>query len=503
MGALLVVALFFSIPGMLTRASVADFYPSICLGTWQNSDRAQGRPESWGSTSDLITDEFTATFSLGMSSLFCGEFVPPSFDAENVASVERVGLTIVWHVGALPSSVLSNNIDEFQSVVVPPDNAGTQSEITTPEGPEVPFLPPEPPLPLEFPQEAPSNSLREPSRVPELPPTTLPDQPAIEMFPAASGALPLTALSILTPVMTVHAEEESPSVVAEPPPAEIPPVADFVPPIVFQEAPPLLELQGEISASSGEPTAVAEFPLSFEELSAPPVSAASNSGSSETVPDEHFLKVTYSTDGRTWFEAGKVTLENWDRFTVTIPVRTIEELEHLKIGIEPLRTTVNPFPPVYLDGMFLEVHYTQSLSITDLVAEKAEPAPEEVSRIVTTIPSSEPLLDTEFSVGGAQTCSLEPFSVSITRGGGMTHQLIQRVPAFSNAPFQLLTGKLPTGVAAVFTPSFGMGDTLASVSFSAGAEAVPGSYTLIIAYRELSPEGRVSTATCQANLVVE
>src|SRR3989344_6383345 len=84
---------------VLTRAEVADFYPSTCLGTWQNVGNAAGPPENFNSAEAVagFSDNNSAVYRDPKEQIFCGGFLAP--DAETKGDVKRVALTLVWHVG--------------------------------------------------------------------------------------------------------------------------------------------------------------------------------------------------------------------------------------------------------------------------------------------------------------------------------------------------------------------------------------------------------------------
>ncbi len=67
--------------------------------------------------------------------------------------------------------------------------------------------------------------------------------------------------------------------------------------------------------------------------------------------------MSYSTDGTTWIPIQKVNEANWKDLTITIPVTDWTDLSKLQIRIASIPTSLQVIPPVYLDGMMVEVHY--------------------------------------------------------------------------------------------------------------------------------------------------
>jgi len=72
------------------------------------------------------------------------------------------------------------------------------------------------------------------------------------------------------------------------------------------------------------------------------------------------LEVSYSTDGVHWIDLLGVSPDNWQHLTMTLPITNWDDLSHLQIKIEGIPTSLNLVPKVYLDGMFVEVHYETS-----------------------------------------------------------------------------------------------------------------------------------------------
>ena len=61
---LVVVLAVFGAGKFFTRAEVADFYPSVCLGTWRNVQNAQGELETFGAAAQTeFTEDNSAVFA--------------------------------------------------------------------------------------------------------------------------------------------------------------------------------------------------------------------------------------------------------------------------------------------------------------------------------------------------------------------------------------------------------------------------------------------------------
>jgi len=57
-----------------TRASTVSFYPSTCLGGWQNVDRASGKPDVPFDTPEKITEDNAASVGDQVAELYCGQW---------------------------------------------------------------------------------------------------------------------------------------------------------------------------------------------------------------------------------------------------------------------------------------------------------------------------------------------------------------------------------------------------------------------------------------------
>jgi hypothetical protein len=71
------------------------------------------------------------------------------------------------------------------------------------------------------------------------------------------------------------------------------------------------------------------------------------------------MDVSYSLDGVTWTDLGQVSESNWQDYSVVIPVSSWSDINNLQIQLDPI-ITADP-PTVYLDSMWLEVDYNQTL----------------------------------------------------------------------------------------------------------------------------------------------
>ena len=212
-------------------------------------------------------------------------------------------------------------------------------------------------------------------------------------------------------------------------------------------------------------------------------------------PDDNFLDVSYSTDGQTWTSIGQVNMQNWQQFTVTLPVSDWTDLQNLQIRVEGIPTTQDPIPPVYLDGMFMEVHYdvASPLSLSDIAT-----STDEATSSATPSSSRMTLVDP----GAEQDCDVHPFSQLLPLGGSAMF-VVNLQPSINGVSYNLFLGHLPLGVSANFgTPSGAIAAT-SSLTLQADTSTIPGSMNIAVIYQEHEEDGTTLSNFCQLNIDVK
>ncbi len=90
----LLAAYFILKPILKSEAETAYLYPSICLGNFQNPDKAQGQPElSDSASADKFNNENSAFYEGGTRQLLCGGFDGEKKDDINI---KKVSLQLIW-----------------------------------------------------------------------------------------------------------------------------------------------------------------------------------------------------------------------------------------------------------------------------------------------------------------------------------------------------------------------------------------------------------------------
>lgn len=388
-GVLLLI--FFGIRGFSTKAEVQDFNPSTCLGTWAGPANAEGVPETIASSGVLFSASNSAMYASG-TQIFCGGFLPPNYATSGV--ITNVGLTFVWQVGDTPaSSTIASSSIEAPSFIPASSTAsstdisvGTSTTTSTDDtatttATSAPTSTPATITPTSTASTSTDDTEDFATSTSTTTATTTP--PATE----ATTTTPIAASSTSDDTPASDGSTPTPTSTPAPPPAVTPPpqapptsddastttslnpfrsfFAALIQPALADDSSTDATTTSDPSSSMvvAPPIFADLAPSSSSASTSLPASLPTSSVSSSTpvvpppLPDENFLDVSYSTDGQTWISIGKVSDSNWQNFTVTLPVSDWSDLQNLQIRIEGIPTTQDPVPPVYLDGMFVEVHY--------------------------------------------------------------------------------------------------------------------------------------------------
>ncbi len=375
-------------------AESATFYPATCLGTWENDQHAQGEPESVASSSVFIKEENAALYPGGNEQIFCGKFI--SDDFKPIGALTGVGLTLAWQIGEatippgqegiiiVPTESASSS--ESSSTAVPSDATGTpimspqpeegsttsSTNQTTTIAEPTSFLPSWLIFPA-FAQEADGNggaTVEPPASISPEPSPPVSAPTPVEPSPAEPPTEPKPSptegeLGKPSPFSKELGKPTDQSTqneaVAEPLPeskSEVPSVESAA---SSTEGEKVIPLGPPITATLEEVATSSEVASSSASTTLPEVVSLTEVAMVPPPPDEHFLAVKYSLDGSSWELLGLISDKNWRLFTVSLPVRTWEELKRLQIMIEGVPTSLSNKPPVLLDGMFIEARYDVSM----------------------------------------------------------------------------------------------------------------------------------------------
>jgi hypothetical protein len=375
---LLLTAGFFAIRPFFIKASVAAFYPSSCLGGWENVHNAEGEPQVFDNSNPAIFNEQNSAYlNNRISQMFCGSFtgtLPQNTQPQKItlhlswAIGKKDVITTVVATSSTPisdststDSVLIDLNDDFTSSARNAENPILNGESTTTS----------------------TSTSADSSSAPETPaPTPTPDS-----TPTPTPELPQTPTSIPTPVESPEPTVETPT------PTEAP------------ATPAPVESPAPAEAPTPSPTSFMNFLM-------PKVYAADLSNETSTLPGttnivetattsslplavvDPVFTILYTIDGTKWNTLGTVTQSEIGSKDFDIPIDNIQDqkdLSNIQINIQSA-TTIDQELSVYLDGMTLAVQYeTPPSEIT--VKEKTTDTGKEVTVSAPNEDPDHPLVD--------------------------------------------------------------------------------------------------------------
>ncbi len=361
---LALIAFFVSQEAFIT-AEVTDFYPSTCLGSWQDPEKAQGEPETFRFPEKELNNDNSAYLDKAEGDIYCGQFLPGDYVGEG--EIKGVGLTLVWNVQGLPELVLPEPTVTPETTSTP----NADEDIPTSEGAVIKDV-----------IEAPTERTKEESSNGD----SAKEEPATP---------PSSLNRFLVPLVLAQSEEPSaPASTVEPAPVQAtePPVISNPEPInepvvgapketEVEKNPPINE---ELKNENGEEIKPEEVKIG--EVLAEPVTEIIHEA--PKVVDESFLRISYSLDGQEWKEISKIGAANWFHYTMPLPINSWEDLRKAQFRIEGIENSLETFPEIYLDGMFLEVQYEKPPIVE--IFETAEVVQEPVREVE--LPEGVPLI---------------------------------------------------------------------------------------------------------------
>ena len=348
----LLIALFAGIRQFSTRAEVQDLYPTTCLGSWQNVANAEGIPETLNASNPSFSPENSAAYDASGTEIYCGGFLPPTFATSG--QITNVGLTLVWQVGDAPTSSASSTMT---ATTTAESETSSTSDITTASS---------------------SDDATDTIDVTDTSGATTTDDvstssPAPAPTPVPTSTPTSTPAPTPTPVPDSTTDSSSTSFIRQLIPFAFADDADSG--TVLGASTTSMVTTTAASSTSTASTATATSTTTTTTASDTDASNTAIAALEQPVstPDDNFLDVSYSTDGQTWISVGEVNMNNWQNFTVTLPVSDWTDLQNLQVRVEGIPTTQDSIPPIYLDGMLLEVHYDVASSPIPLLPPPVPP----------------------------------------------------------------------------------------------------------------------------------
>ena len=305
-------------------AQTAVFYPTICLGGWQNTEKAAGAPEVVDDSAADYNDENSASVFNSVAEIFCG-----GFEGEIPADAfhERVILNFSW------------TLEEIEKEGEAPPDKGDTGGLDSETPLDLPLSGEE--TVEDVPEEAPAEETQEP------------DQP--ETDPSAAEE-PVSFLENSF-YSVAYAQETQPSPEASAGEAEE---------IVEEE---IIEEENQETSNEAELEVINN---DKEDLLSQEISDFSDT----------IIEVRYTLDGEEWKSLGYVEAIN-NEVNFELPIEefgTLDDLKNVQIALRTLSTFDIP-PKIYLDAMWLEVEYNQGLMPEEVIEEIPEIGEEVVAKI--------------------------------------------------------------------------------------------------------------------------
>ena len=337
-------------------AQTAVFYPTICLGGWQNTEKAAGAPEVVDDSAADYNDENSASVFNSVAEIFCGGFegeIPVD------ALHEKVTLNFSWTLEEIeeettPPPATEEQADESASLLdeaTPEDGQGEEGG-----GNSEPLVP--------------SEVEGEPE--PEVPPeeTQEPDQPETDPS-AAEEPVSFLENSFYSVAYAQETEE-------------------------ITEIEEITETEEETNIEETTEEEIGNEEIVEEEIIEEENQETSNEAELEVINNDKedllsqeisdfsdtIIEVRYTLDGEEWKSLGYVEAIN-NEVNFELPIEefgTLDDLKNVQIALRTLSTFDIP-PKIYLDAMWLEVEYNQGLMPEEVIEEIPEIGEEVVAKI--------------------------------------------------------------------------------------------------------------------------
>jgi hypothetical protein len=439
--------------GMWARADIWKFYPSTCLGNWENVQHALGHPElGEESFYGQFNAENSARLTGSGSHIFCANFKSEQEIDFNNKRIKQARLTLsLAYVPPQASSSVEEAVDELRKVLEDPPLPGvTSTEI------EAPVAEPEPAFATgteKNAEEIPSAEEAAPSgaAVPVEEPAAAPVE-IVPDPPAPQGGEPSAWLRL---VRTAFAQTTT--------------------------------TEETFASSTDAATTTLQIPFDIDPGS---LETGESAAPAEQILTD-LLELSYSVDGNTWQLISEIVAKDAERVTFSLPLHSWEDIANLQIDLKGLLAG-GEVPFVFLDGMELEV------IPEDVPDEAPEPEPELLPEAEPSSTPAQKSVEIELDPMATHSCMAEPFATELKRGESG----------------RVALRFLPDEAFASSTPGVRLGDPPAGVETRLAYEAEeyfidiatfrrssPGSYSLAVVYWQEEKEPR-SYAICQYNLIL-
>ncbi len=515
-------------------ASTADFYPSSCLGNWENVQNALGKPDlPPGASQEAFTMLNSAYFGTSTAQMFCGNFTGDTdIAALTGKSFQEADLILSWSfvfpqeatttlATTTDSSTDAGGGDGGADEIAPEATSTTSTDLSSASS------------------DASSISSSTDESLPVVTSTDASDsQPLPQDVSSsdatasdASDAAPAVAPPAPAPTTT---QDESPAPAPAPEPASTTDsdgsASDSQPTswlwnfvgVAFADDSSSLAIDTSTASSTDSSTSIeatssAEIGVPVEPQPAP-ISVNTSQFQNIVLPSSTanaILGIVYSTDGVTWQPVVNIDASNWQTARYVIPIHSWVELEHLQVAFVGLGASSSP--QIFLDSAGVEVSYADAppdpntdTQATDTVSEApSSTAGQVMPPTPVQLPPVQAFRQVFYPFAGQQ-CSVMPFSESIPPGGGGSFILKLTPPAAAtsslkkpqqNSPplYDASLGALPTGISADIIQT---GPGMDTVGVTTAPDVPPGSYNAVVVYKERQHDGTVEPNFCQFNIVI-
>ncbi len=293
-----------------SKADILYFYPSSCLGSFINPEKAQGKPEV--ESPDLINETNSAVYLGGFKEIYCGNFQGPIEEGE----IRKITLKF--------NMILTN--ERRETPIIQPTSSKSLIEKILP------------PKTIEVMNTSTENST---NTVPENPSTSTIEIPQsffykivfAEEITNSEPAYPNENLTSEQTFVTSTTEETINTIIQE---------TNTITP----EATKAQELTTQETNTTTQETTTAQ-----EEIT-------STTQLEQTL---NYFDIFYTLDAQTWQYLGSITNKNSQDVSFSIPVNDWLMISKIQIKVQS-NPTIENIPYLYLESMSLEVEYNKKSS---------------------------------------------------------------------------------------------------------------------------------------------
>src|SRR3989344_4011199 len=532
----LVAVLVLGYQSFVAKADVAYFYPSRCLGDWQNSEfAAGGRDTGEDAGSDEFDDENSAVLTQSSGRIYCGQF-QGSLPDKAIPTDIRVGVAFTYKERIVEVEVNAEAVTEegeLDPEFTATSTASSTAEIIPEVSPEVTAeIEPEvlgETVEVETETETETvvdteidveteSELVEPEVIPEPEVVPSPEsEPTTWLFLGANIAYAqeevvetvteeLIVDEVPVTTSTLEVATEIPEEIKEN--TEIIEIVEAVDPVekattteevevvlVEEETKDVLpEVLGEATTTPTIPTATTTLATTTEEIVVTGEIAVSEG-------PHDIVEILYTLDGENWVSIGLLNSSDTSDAILQIPIVDVSDLSRMQISVQAVGAT-DEMPDVYIDSIWAEVTFEEK--------EKEQKIHQPPVRIAYASTGFWPLpvYESENEMFTPNTedqvrCVVEPFSQESAGGEILTYRLKLHTQEMFR-PFRVTLGDLPTGTGGISLDydELSMAREL-KLMVDVSGEATPGSFGSVILYEEIYEDGMVNRNICQFNLIVK